>query len=142
MYTRNIKLDAEDCSDVVNPLLPSLVLGHSKGAGNEVLFLVLDLQHLHLDGVIREKLVDEDISGLAEAVNAVEALPLAGGVPGGVQQQQMAGGSQVQSYSACLQTAIEDLSVECKARTSMADSLKTQDCELSWIAEPEHFINQ
>ena len=46
-----------------------------EGSCDEVLFLVLDVQHLPLDGVGSDELVNEDRLGLAESVDPVEALP-------------------------------------------------------------------
>ena len=42
-------LEVEDRPDVLDPLLPSLGLGLTEGAGNEVALLVLDSQHPLLD---------------------------------------------------------------------------------------------
>ena len=41
--------------------------------------------------------------GLTHPVNTVEALPLAGGVPGGVQQEEMVGGGQVEPNTSGLE---------------------------------------
>ena len=68
------------------------------------LLLVLNIQHLLLHRLFGDELVYEDLLGLAEPVDPVEALPLAGGVPGGVQQQQVVRRSQVQTHAASLQT--------------------------------------
>ena len=70
--------------------------------GDEVLLLVLNLQHLALNGLLGDELVDEDLLGLAQPVDPVEALPLAGGVPGGVQQQEVVGSGEVESHTSGL----------------------------------------
>ena len=75
-----------------------------EGPGDEALLLGLDLDHLLLHGVRGDEPVDGDGPGLAQPVDAVEALPLRRGVPGGVQQQQVVGRSQVQAHAASLQT--------------------------------------
>ena len=61
--------------NVVDPLPPTLLLWHVESSRDEVLLLVLNLQHLPLDGVGSDELVDEDRLGLAEPVDPVEALP-------------------------------------------------------------------
>ena len=93
------RLNSKNVSDVVDPLPPALLLRHVEGPSDEVLLLVLDLQHLALDGVRGDELVDEDLLSLAEPVDPVEALPLAGRVPGGVQQEEVVGSGEVQSDS-------------------------------------------
>ena len=75
-----------------------------EGPGDEALLLGLDLDHLLLHGVRGDEPVDGDGPGLTQPVDAVEALPLRRGVPGGVQQQQVVGRSQVQAHAASLQT--------------------------------------
>ena len=75
-----------------------------EGPGDEALLLGLDLDHLLLHGVRGDEPVDGDGPGLAQPVDAVEALPLGRGVPGGVQQQQVVRRSQVQAHAASLQT--------------------------------------
>ena len=100
--------NSKDVSDVIDPLPPALLLGHVEGSSDEVLLLVLDLQHLALDGVLGDVLVDEDRLGLAEPVDPVEALPLTGRVPGGVQQEEVVGSSEVQSDTSGLAGEISD----------------------------------
>ena len=68
-----------------------------EGARDEALLLILDIQHLLLHRLLSDELVDEDLPGLAQSVDPVEALPLAGRVPGGVQQEEMVGSSEIQS---------------------------------------------
>ena len=73
-----------------------------ESARDESLLLVLNIQHLLLHRLLGDELVDEDLLGLAEPVYPVEALPLAGGVPGGVQKQEMVGSCEVQPDSTSL----------------------------------------
>ena len=106
-YTRNLLskcydqlrelLNSKYSSDVVNPLHPSLLLRHVERSGDEVLLVILNLNHLALNGLVGDELVDEDRLGLAQPVDPVEALPLAGRVPGGVQQQEVVGSGEVES---------------------------------------------
>ena len=98
-------------SDVVNPLHPSILLRHVERSGDEVLLVILNLNHLPLDGLVGDELVDEDRLGLAQPVDPVEALPLAGRVPGGVQQQEMVGSGQVQPDTSGLGIIITDRAV-------------------------------
>ena len=49
LFRRRKFLEVEDRPDVLDPLLPSLGLGLTEGAGNEVALLVLDSQHPLLD---------------------------------------------------------------------------------------------
>ena len=70
-----------------------------EGARDEALLLVLNIQHLLLHRLPGDELVDEDLLGLAESVDPVEALPLDGRVPGGVQQEEVVGSGEVQSDS-------------------------------------------
>ena len=68
-------LNSKYSSDVVNPLHPSLFLRHVERSGDEVLLVILNLNHFPLNGLVGDKLVDEDRLGLAEPVDPVEALP-------------------------------------------------------------------
>ena len=77
-------LNSKYRSDVVNPLIPPLLLRHVESSGDQVLLVVLNLDHFPLDGLVCDELVDEDGLGLAHPVDPVEALPLAGRVPGRV----------------------------------------------------------
>ena len=95
--------DAEDVSDVGDPLSPPLLGVHVERSGDEVLLLALDLDHLLLDRVLRDVLVDRHVLLLAEPVGPVEALPLGGGVPGGVEEKQVVGCGQVQTNPTSLQ---------------------------------------
>ena len=70
-----------------------------EGSGDQVFLVILNLNHFPLDGLVGDELVDEDRLGLAEPVDPVEALPLAGRVPGGVQQEEVVGSGEVQSDS-------------------------------------------
>ena len=90
--------------DVLDPLAAVCVGLVVEGPGDEALLLGLDLDHLLLHGVRGDEPVDGDGPGLAQPVDAVEALPLGRGVPGGVQQQQVVRRSQVQAHAASLQT--------------------------------------
>ena len=97
-YILNIKYS----SDVLNPLIPSVLLRHVECSGDQVFLVILNLDHFPLYGLVGDELVDEDRLGLAEPVDPVEALPLAGRVPGGVQQEEMIGGSEIQPDTASL----------------------------------------
>ena len=90
--------------DILDPLAAVCVGLVVEGPGDEALLLGLDLDHLLLHGVRGDEPVDGDGPGLAQPVDAVEALPLGRGVPGGVQQQQVVRRSQVQTHAASLQT--------------------------------------
>ena len=79
-----------------------------EGARDEALLLVLNVQHLLLHGLLGDELVDEDRLGLAQPVDPVEALPLAGRVPGGVQQQEVVGSREVESDTSGLGITITD----------------------------------
>ena len=89
-------------SDVVNPLHPSILLRHVERSGDEVLLVILNLNHFPLDGLVGDELVDEDRLGLTQPVDPVEALPLTGRVPGGVQQEEVVGSGEVQSHTSGL----------------------------------------
>ena len=90
--------------DVLDPLAAVCVGLVVEGPGDEALLLGLDLDHLLLHGVRGDEPVDGDGPGLTQPVDAVEALPLRRGVPGGVQQQQVVRRSQIQAHAASLQT--------------------------------------
>ena len=94
----------EDVDNIVNSPPPFLLLLDMESARDKSLLLVLNIQHLLLHRLLGDELVDEDLLGLAEPVDPVEALPLTGGVPGGVQQQQVVRRSQIQAHAASLQT--------------------------------------
>ena len=79
-----------------------------EGTRDEALLLVLNVQHLLLHRLFGDELVDEDRLGLAEPVDPVEALPLTGRVPGGVQQEEVVGSSEVQSDTSGLAREISD----------------------------------
>ena len=57
-------LNSEDIPDVLNPLLPPLIGGNSESPRDKLLFLCLDLQHLLLDGVLSDELVNGHVLGL------------------------------------------------------------------------------
>ena len=95
-------LNSKDCSDVINPLSPPGLFRHVEGSGDEVLLLVLDVHHLALDGVVGDVLVDEHVLVLAQPVHPVKALPLAGGVPGRIQQKKVVGGGEVETNATSL----------------------------------------
>ena len=84
-------------SDVINPLISSVLLRHVESSGDQVFLVILNLNHFPLDRLVGDELVDEDRLGLPEPVDPVEALPLAGRVPGRVQQEEMVGSSEIQS---------------------------------------------
>ena len=71
----SVNLNSKDIANVVDPLPPTLLLWHVESSRDEVLLLVLNLQHLPLDGVLGDELVDGDRFGLTEPVDPVEALP-------------------------------------------------------------------
>ena len=108
IHTEDEVLDAKDVPDVVDPLPAPLLLRHVESPGDEVLLLVLNLQHLALNRLLGDELVDEDRLGLTQSVDPVEALPLAGRVPGGVQQQEVVGSGEVQSHTSGLGRERED----------------------------------
>lgn len=60
-------LDVEDVPDIRHTLPPPLVTVHVEGSVDEVLLLVLDLDHLLLDRVLGDVLVDGDILGLTQS---------------------------------------------------------------------------
>ena len=76
--------------------------------GDQVFLVILNLDHFPLDGLVGDELVDEDRLGLAQPVDPVEALPLAGRVPGGVQQEEVVGSGEVQSHTSGLGRERED----------------------------------
>ena len=100
---RDYDSDAEDVPDIGDPLPSSLLGIHVERPRYEVLLLALDLDHLLLDGVLCDVLVDGHVFLLAEPVGPVEALPLTGGVPGRVKEEKVVGGGQVQTNPTCLQ---------------------------------------
>ena len=73
-----------------------------EGSSDEVLLLVLDLHHLALDRVVCDVLVDEHVLVLAEPVHSVKALPLAGGVPGRVKQEEVVGRGEIETNATSL----------------------------------------
>ena len=83
--------------DILDPLAAVCVGLVVEGPGDEALLLGLDLDHLLLHGVRGDEPVDGDGPGLTQPVDAVEALPLGRGVPGGVQQQEVVGGCEVEA---------------------------------------------
>ena len=102
LHIKNYILYSKYSSDVVNPLHPSILLRHVERSGDEVLLVILNLNHFPLDGLVGDELVDEDRLGLTQPVDPVEALPLTGRVPGGVQQQEVVGSGEVESHTSGL----------------------------------------
>ena len=72
---------------------------------------LLELEDLLLDGVPGDQAVGEDGAGLADAVGAVDGLGLDGGVPPGVEQEDVVGGGQVEAEAAGLEADQEELAV-------------------------------
>ena len=95
-------LYSKDSSNVIDPLSPPSLLRHVEGSGDEIFLLVLNFHHLTLDGVICDVLVNKNVLVLAEPVHPVKALPLAGRVPGSIQQEKMVGSGEIQSDSSGL----------------------------------------
>ena len=102
-------LYSENSSDITNPLAPPLFFRHVEGPRDEIFLVILNLSHPVLDRVVGDELVNENLLGLAEPVDPVEALPLTGGVPGGVEEQQVVGGGQVEPHAARLQAQQQHL---------------------------------
>ncbi len=73
--------------------------------------LLLELEDLLLDRVAADQAVGEDVLRLADAVRAVDGLGLDGGVPPGVEQEDVLGGRQVQAEAAGLQADQEERAV-------------------------------
>ena len=92
-------------SDVVNPLISSVLLRHVESSGDQVFLVILNLNHFPLDRLVGDELVDEDRLGLAQPVDPVEALPLAGRVPGGIQQEKVVGSGEIKSDTSGLKPA-------------------------------------
>ena len=84
-------------------------------SGDQVLLVILNLNHLPLNGLVGDELVDKDRLGLTQPVDPVEALPLAGRVPGGVQQQEVVGSREVESDTSGLGITITDRAGQVRA---------------------------
>ena len=97
-------LNSKDGSDVIDPLSPPRLLRHVEGSGDEIFLLVLDIHHLTLDGVVCDVLVYKHVLVLAEPVHPVKALPLAGRIPGRVQQEKVVGGGEIETNSTSLES--------------------------------------
>ena len=97
-------LYSKDSSNVIDPLSPPSLLRHVEGSGDEIFLLVLNFHHLTLDGVICDVLVNKNVLVLAEPVHPVKALPLAGRVPGRIQQEKVVGRGEIETNSTSLES--------------------------------------
>ena len=88
----------------------SAVVGVDDRVGQFAL-LLLQLQHLFLDGVAGDQAVGEDRLRLADAVRAVDGLRLDGRVPPRIEQEDILGGGEIQAQSARLQADQEQLAL-------------------------------
>ena len=71
-------------------------------------FLFLEFADFFFDAVFDEQAVGDDFLGLADAVGAVDGLVFDGGVPPGIEEDDVAGGSQVQAEAAGFEGDEED----------------------------------
>ena len=80
-------------------LLSSGVVFGDDGVG-EVAFGLLELQDFFLDGAFGDEAVGEDVADLADAVGAVDGLGFDGGVPPGVEEEDVVGAGEVEAEAA------------------------------------------
>ena len=66
----------------------------------EVAFGLLELQDFFLDGIAGDEAVGEDVADLADAVGAVDGLGFDGGVPPGVEEEDVVGAGEVEAQAA------------------------------------------
>ena len=69
---------------------------------------MLELQDFFLDGAFGDQAVGEDVAGLADAVGAVDGLGFDGGVPPGVEQEDVVGAGEVEAEAAGLEADQEE----------------------------------
>src|SRR5882757_649201 len=69
----------------------------AQGGLEQRALLLLERQDAFLDGAQRDQAIDEHRAFLADAVGAIGGLRLDGGVPPGVDQEDVVGGGQVEA---------------------------------------------
>jgi len=72
---------------------------------------LLKLQYLFLDGVLGDEAIGENLAGLADAVSAVDGLGFYGGVPPGIEEEDVLRGRQIQTKAAGFETDEKQLAV-------------------------------
>jgi hypothetical protein len=75
----------------------------------EFAFRVLEFEDLFFNRVAGDEAVGEDIAGLADAVGAVDGLSLNGGVPPGIEEEDISGGGQIEAKAAGTEADEEEL---------------------------------
>ena len=86
------------------------VVGVDDGIG-EFAFALLQLQYFFLDGVLGDEAIGEDLPGLADAVGAVDRLGFDGGVPPGIEEENVLRGRQIQAEAAGFEADEKQLAV-------------------------------
>ena len=86
------------------------VVGGDDGVG-ELAFVLLEGDDFFFDRVLGDEAAGVDSPGLADAVGAVDGLLLDGGVPPGVEEEDVVGGGEVEAEAAGFEADEEELAV-------------------------------